>query len=100
MPNLQDRLFSDTPATDKTDKLVLACSTMVDEEGRVHIVLPQDIPSEMVRESSKEKSKAVYIVCKADPVELNIVQQLPEGKSRDKAFDTKNISFNLFLNLR
>jgi hypothetical protein len=99
--DLESKLFakeSDAAAETSTDHIVL--ETMVDTDGRYHLILPQDVPFTALQKSAKGKGVSVFIPCTAEPIDLNIVQEMPDGNTREKAWSTKDIRFSLFLDLR
>ncbi len=96
VPDVKSMLF--TPKEQEVAKgVAVEATSMVDEDGNVHIIFPQSVDVACIRRSSAESKSAgnyLYFTVKAKPVDVNIV----DG-DKEVVKSTKTINLNIGLEL-
>lgn len=66
----------------------------VNNDGNIHIVIPGAIALASLQQKKTAKN-AAFIQVKAESVDVNITQELPDGKTRETTLTTKPVEFEL-----
>lgn len=96
IPDVKSMLFT-TKEQEVAKGAAVEATSMVDEDGNVHIIFPQRVAVESIRRSSAESKSAgnyLYFTVKAKPIEVCIV----DG-DQDVVKETKTINLNVGLEL-
>jgi hypothetical protein len=95
-PDVKSMLFA-AKEQEVAKGAAVEATSMVDDDGNVHIIFPQSVSVEHIRRSSAESKSAgnyLYFTVKAKPIEVNIV----DGDN-EVVKATKTINLNIGLEL-